>query len=652
MRRKQGRGVFKQLLIIFGGCCSLNLSAQVITDGSLGSAQSLNGPDFQIDASLGQQRGGNLFHSFQQFDLSSEQSAHFTGPSSVQNIISRITGGAASNLDGTVSVDIANANLYLINPAGFVFGANVQLDVSGDLHVSTASELQLGDGNRFYSDLNQASVLSSAPPSAFGFLQSTTGDVLFDGSQITTETSKSLSVSAGNIQARAAQLTAIAGQINLMAVQQAKSVSYGQTGIALSDGAVTGEVLLHNSTNIDVGKQIAGNIYIRSGRFELDNSEIIANTDGDIDGGIISIEADNLALRNRARIDSRTFGPSQSGHIAIKVTGTASLSISDILTTSRNTAGDIAGNAGDITLIVGELILDNSTISTDTFSSGNGGDIRIIASGDVQLLSQTNNPFFIVSAIQASSRNTADTAGDAGRISLTACNLIMNGENSRIENNTEGTGQGGNITLTLSESLQMRNGASITSESTGTGDAGNITVIAPQLMLQNSVISTETSQADGGNIIINAHAVFDLDSSDITATVNGGQGNGGNLTISNPWQFSATGSKLQANARGGNGGLILLVSGRPVLVADSVVSASSESGIDGEIKIDVPNVNLNALSIAFLDASQLIKQRCEVRTDEQFSSFIVSGQEGLPNAPDDLQSYLPSQQQLERLLGQ
>jgi len=78
------------------------LSAEVATDGSLGAKMNLPGPDFQIESKLGQQHGGNLFHSFQDFNLQSHESATFFGPNNVQNIISRVTGGNPSSIDGTL----------------------------------------------------------------------------------------------------------------------------------------------------------------------------------------------------------------------------------------------------------------------------------------------------------------------------------------------------------------------------------------------------------------------------------------------------------------------------------------------------------------------------------------------------------------------
>ena len=83
--------------------------AEVITDGSLGQAAALTGPDFQITADLGQQRGGNLFHSFSQFNIASNESATFSGPAEIANIISRITGGDMSTIDGLLRSEIGGA---------------------------------------------------------------------------------------------------------------------------------------------------------------------------------------------------------------------------------------------------------------------------------------------------------------------------------------------------------------------------------------------------------------------------------------------------------------------------------------------------------------------------------------------------------------
>ncbi len=61
-----------------------SLHAQVIFDGTLGPSVNLPGPNYQIESQYGQQYGGNLFHSFQEFNLQNHESATFSGHNNVQ----------------------------------------------------------------------------------------------------------------------------------------------------------------------------------------------------------------------------------------------------------------------------------------------------------------------------------------------------------------------------------------------------------------------------------------------------------------------------------------------------------------------------------------------------------------------------------------
>jgi filamentous hemagglutinin family protein len=144
--------------------------AQVVLDGTLGSRGALKGPDYQIGAKLGQQRGGNLFHSFSDFNINTGESATFSGPNSVQNIISRVTGGNPSRINGILRSKIPNADFYFINPYGILFGEDAQLDVQGSFYASTADTLRFADGKKFNARQPEQSLLTVAPTSAFGFL--------------------------------------------------------------------------------------------------------------------------------------------------------------------------------------------------------------------------------------------------------------------------------------------------------------------------------------------------------------------------------------------------------------------------------------------------------------------------------------------------
>src|SRR2546430_5695917 len=89
--------------------------------------------------------GSNLFHSFGAFSVGSGDVANFKNDSglSTSNIVGRVTGGDPSSIFGTIRTNdpttgFGSANLFLINPAGWIFGATAALDVGGSFHASTA----------------------------------------------------------------------------------------------------------------------------------------------------------------------------------------------------------------------------------------------------------------------------------------------------------------------------------------------------------------------------------------------------------------------------------------------------------------------------------------------------------------------------------
>ena len=160
-------------------------AAQHITvDGRFSPAQTLVGPNYAIGANLGKQVGSNLFQSFGLFGLATGESAAFSGPATISNVIGRVTGGNPSSIDGKIQSNIAGANLYLINPSGIVFGPNATVNVSGSFHASTADYLKMSDGAKFQAKNPDASTLSAAPPAAFGFLTAQPAAITVNGSTL------------------------------------------------------------------------------------------------------------------------------------------------------------------------------------------------------------------------------------------------------------------------------------------------------------------------------------------------------------------------------------------------------------------------------------------------------------------------------------
>ena len=191
-------------------------AAQNITiDGHLSPAQTLVGPSYAITANLGKQVGGNLFHSFGKFGLASSESATFSGPATVSNVIGRVTGGAQSNIDGKIASTITGASLYLINPSGIVFGPNATVDVSGGFHASTADYLRMSDGAKFQATNPDTSTLSAASPAAFGFLTAQPAKITVNGSSFGVPSRQTLGLVGGPVSIKGGILSAPAGTIHV-----------------------------------------------------------------------------------------------------------------------------------------------------------------------------------------------------------------------------------------------------------------------------------------------------------------------------------------------------------------------------------------------------------------------------------------------------
>jgi filamentous hemagglutinin family protein len=151
-------------------------SAQITPDETLASERSQITPDQVIQGVVSDQidggaiRGINLFHSFEQFNVNEGRGAYFSNPAGIENILSRVTGNDPSDILGTLGV-LGNANLFLLNPNGILFGPNASLDVAGSFTATTADAIALGEQGFFSASQPQQSSLLSVPPSVFFFNQ-------------------------------------------------------------------------------------------------------------------------------------------------------------------------------------------------------------------------------------------------------------------------------------------------------------------------------------------------------------------------------------------------------------------------------------------------------------------------------------------------
>src|SRR5262249_35888006 len=312
---------FQRLLcLLFLSALPTVTHAQITLDGSLGPKGLLAGPDYSIDAKVGQLRGNNLFHSFGQFNVHTNESATFTGPSTVENVIGRVTGGQQSFIDGKLRSEMPKANMYLLNPSGVMFGPNASLDVPGSFHVSTADYLRMADGAKFYANLSQESVLTSAPPAAFGFLNGNPAPIALQGSTLQVPEGKTLSVVGGDLQITGGSLSAPHGQLNLASVASAGEVipTVAEQGpdLKMEGFGRLGKIEAAQGARINTDGEGGGSVVIRSGQLIVDNATISSNTQGNTDGARVGVDvqvAEDVVISNAGRIETATL-PNSTGN--------------------------------------------------------------------------------------------------------------------------------------------------------------------------------------------------------------------------------------------------------------------------------------------------------------------------------------------------
>ena len=684
--------------------------ADIILDGTLGPQEALKGPDFRIEANLGQQYGGNLFHSFSQFDINQGETATFSGSNNINNILNRVTGGNPSHINGLFRSTILDANVYFLNPAGIMFGENAILDIQGSFHASTADTLHLGYNEEGKFAIKQQSLLTVAEPTEFGFLTNTPSSITVQDSKLSVSEGKTLSLIGGDLHING-ELLSIAGQIPVVNREFSTQLSapYGRINLAsiASKGKITptesdlkidtskGKIIA-NKAKISTAGIGGGDIFIRAGQFELINSDLNGDTLADKNGGVIDIQADNILLQgaeNYSSITSNNFGIGDGGTIdlltkQLTLTEGAVISssaigigyggniviksnlfnlfgkyISDIPMSSSISAASFGGVGGRIEIETDQLILTNGAqIGSSSFGTKNGGSTFVKINKDLTISGNDEAGFLsgIFSASQGNTGNAGYVEVEAGRINLS--------DGGRINALTLGSGNGGTISVTADEltisgkninynSGLIRNSA-ITSSSLGLfgnndGDSGTITVQANTINLSNyGEISTSAVDAGGGNITVKSSNLLYLQNGgQITTSVYGGTGDGGNITIESPTFIVLGQGQIKAQANEGHGGNINIQADNLIRSPNSIISASSNLGLDGEIKIESPETNMDHLLAILPDEvvkTSKLKTPCSSRLVENMSSFVVIESEGIRNSPDDL---LPSGPLLQGILS-
>ncbi|MCS6285871.1 MAG: filamentous hemagglutinin N-terminal domain-containing protein [Nitrospira sp.] len=516
--------------------CSVSLAQVVTPITSSGLNTTVSAPitlpsgqtQFNITGGTRPGGGANLFHSFGSFDIPSNNIANFLNNSGLatSNILGRVTGGNVSNIFGTIqTTGFGNANLFLINPAGFLFGPNATINVGGMMTFTSADYLRLSDNVRFNAIPRTAPdlLLSAAPVAAFGFLGSNPGAITVQGSHLSVAEGTGISLVGGNITVQAGALSAPSGQINLVSVDTPRSpVRGGEINvsdfsssstqgfrslgtIALLDGtSVTTSGI--NSSSGAVTHNNGGRVVVRSGQLIVSNTSIRADgvqgSSPGSNGGRIEVHAGTVTL-DQAALSAKGAAAGNGGQISFMDLNSLNSTQSSL--TVRTGTSNTLNPEGLIS--IGSLTTESIAL-TDTYF---GSDGIGISPGPVW-------PFFI---------------GDSGNITLTARNLSINGGHFLLT--SEIRTPGGSITMNADQ-VAIRTG--ITGGSIDGGAGGTITIQGLQ--------STETSPTKAGSVSIGG-----------SITLHSVSGGGGRIVV-RANALALNGSRFRIEAAEGAGGTINL----------------------------------------------------------------------------------------------
>ncbi len=570
--------------------------------------------EVQIDG--GAIRGSNLFHNFEQFSVPTGRTAFFNNGASIQNVISRVTGSSISNIDGLLRAN-GFANVFLINPAGIVFGPNASLNIGGSFVATTATTVQFGtQGSLVATD--PSIPLLTVNPSALLFNASTTAAAItLDRTTLQVATGQSLILAGGPVNLTGASLFARGGQVNLASVGNAGRLDFTNTivpqlqaplnqplaDVTLAQGSVVnvragngGAINLYGNTinltensilraGIEAGQGAIGNradditIYARSAVNLLQGSFIANSTLGTGNSGNVTITTQTMTLRDGAQVNASTFGVGNGGKVTIRAQGAVLVDGEDSAFNpsglySRVNLGAV-GNSGGIDLQAASLQVSNGALlTTTTLGRGNAGTVMITTPGEVRF-EGTGPDLRSSGAFSSVSRNAT---GNSGGVQITAGSLIL-GQGAQLDASTFGIGNAGTIKLGISGGVDLRGDPSGQLPDPGgiysfvgeraIGNSGVIDLNARALTVSNgaALVTTTFGTGNAGNVQIQVAGPVVLDgqtpdfSTGIFSSAGGSsqQGNGGAIRLAADTLQVTRGAAIAASTLGqGNAGTVTL----------------------------------------------------------------------------------------------
>ncbi|MEE3718163.1 filamentous hemagglutinin N-terminal domain-containing protein [Tumidithrix elongata RA019] len=622
--------------------------AQVIPDRTLPVNTVVNTSGTVHTITGGTQVGGNQFHSFDQFSVQTGNTAYFNNSPETANIISRVTGSSASDIDGLIKAN-GRANLFLVNPNGIIFGQNAKLDIGGSFTASTANSIKFSDGSEF-SATNPSAIplLTMSAPIGLQYGKTNPNTVLSNAGSLTVREGQGITLQGGSVSSTGV-LTAPSGTVQLL-------------GDLVS---------LLNNARIDVSGANGGGTVLIGGDYQ--GKGTVQNAQETyVDRGV-TIDADALQNGNGGRVivwadKSTEFYGSVTARGATLSSSVSGVSVSnggfteisgkqDLIFDGKVDLSALNGKLGTLLLDPTDVIISNGTTPGTTLTQAslqalaNTANVQVTATNNITIGTLTGNTLtFAFGANSGSITFTADSDKDnvgsflmnsTDTIRARGRNVSISGANisSGIIDTSNVTGIGGNIQLSAlngnisTGNVDSRGAANQRGGNVSISSAGNININGTLRSSQSTTGGSTTLLANGninfglynggslrifsgGSITSNNTITFTTNTSDTfnysnVALWNGATLSLGGVTLSNGSSpnLSGTPSPVLLDARAGmlfQGSSVIATNANITLTNISTRQASrglvllsnqySPNSLSGNVQVDninTPAVNLN-----------------------------------------------------------
>ncbi|MGK7894393.1 MAG: filamentous hemagglutinin N-terminal domain-containing protein, partial [Xenococcus sp. (in: cyanobacteria)] len=438
-------------------------------------------PDNIFEIVGGVEAGSNLFHSFREFSVLNGSTAYFNNASFIQNVITRVTGGSVSNIDGLIRAN-GSANLFLLNPNGIIFGPNAQLNIGGSFLASTATSIVFADGNFFSAtDPQTTPLLTISVPTGLQYRSNAESIVNRSASGLQVQAGNTLALMGGEIQLNGGVLAAPGGRVELGGLAGSGTVGLRVNGnnlrLSFPDNVALADASLTNEAKVDVVSFGGGNIVINARNLEISESQFLAGIEKG--SGSVGTQAEDITINATGA-----------------VTVTDSSIVNNVGSKEIDDAGNInineaIGNAGNINIKTESLFLDDSRLEVNTFGQGNAGSISIQANDFVSL----NGITTVQSNVDAK-----EAEGNGGELEIQARSLSLT-DGAQLQVRTQGRGNGGNVTIAVRDTI------TIAGEDSKGFNSGILSIVR------------EGAEGDGGKIDIQARSLSLTGGSQLSASV-------------------------------------------------------------------------------------------------------------------------------------